>query len=467
MTTTEFDIIVVGAGPGGYPAAISAAHQGKRTAIIEMEHPGGVCLNSGCIPTKAFLASAERVQAIRHAAEFGIEAAPPVVHFDAMLERKNALLERMRQGIRGLLKSAGVTFIQGTAQLESPTTLSVAHDPSLPRDWYSARHIILATGSLPMIPGFIPRHPRVIDSTAFLAGAAGLPANLLILGGGVIGCELACMTAALGTKVTLVEKLDDILPMLDRDIRRVMRDQLKALGITIITGASLEDIKGNDNGVTARAGDTALSADYLLVAIGRKPNLDTVAPERAGLTRTPQGRIDTDPAGRTPVPSLFAIGDINAASPQLAHFATSQAFTAVHAITGKRHPPEALCPACIFTFPEVGAVGLTEDQARAEGRDVCVGRFPFQALGKAVVSGHTAGFVKWIADPATDQLLGAHIVGPHATELIAEAALAIRNQLTAAEVGRTIHAHPTLSEAWMEAAHALHKSCVHLPPNAQ
>lgn len=463
MSNTEFDVLVIGAGPGGYPAALKAAQLGKRVAIVEREHVGGVCLNSGCIPTKTLIASAERAQMVRDAAAFGVEATLAKIDYAAMVARKDAVTQKLRNGILGLLKAAGVTFIQGTARLESATRVSVAQAPDLPREWFSARHIILATGSAPLIPAFIPKHPRIIDSTAFLTKLEALPKRLMILGGGVIGCEFACMAATLGAQVTLIEKLDDILPMVDADLRRVLRKHMLKLGVTLHTGAALADITGTDAEVTGRVNDETISADLLLVSIGRKTNLDNVGLDTVGLKPNAQGRLDTDAFGRTAVPSIFAIGDITATSPQLAHFATAQAVTAVETIAGRRVAPETLCPACIFTFPEIATAGLTEEQAKARQRNIRVAKFPFAALGKAMAINDTDGFVKWIADADTDQLLGAQIVGPHATELIATAALAIRSELTASEAGRTIHAHPTLSEAWMEAAHALHGQCLHLP----
>ena len=450
MNTTEFDILIIGAGPAGYPAALKAAQLGKRVAVVEKEHLGGVCLNTGCIPTKTLLASAERAQMVSTAAVFGVDATLAKIDAAAMLSRKNEVIQKLRNGIQGLFKKAGVTLINGTARLENATTISVASDPSSPRTWFSARHIILATGSSPLVPSFIPKHPRIIYSATFLNNFT-IPKRLAILGGGVIGCEFACMAAALGAKVTLVEKLDDILPMIDADLRRVLKKHLASLGVTIHTGAALEDIHATDKEVAGRVGDEKISADLLLVAIGRKANLDNIGLENVGL-KTTNGRLEADAWGRTSVPSIFAVGDINAASPQLAHFATSQAVAAIEHIAGHRVAPETLCPACIFTFPEIGTAGLSEEQAKAQGRNVRVAKFPFLALGKALAIGETDGFAKWIADAETGQLLGAHIVGPHATELIAPAALAIRNELTAAEVARTIHAHPTLSEVWMEAA---------------
>jgi len=455
MNQTDFDLLIAGAGPAGYPAALRAAQLGRRVAIVERCHAGGVCLNSGCIPTKTLLASAACANTVRNAAAYGVNTTPGTVHYPAVLARKDAVIQKLRDGVHGLLKRAGVTFIQGDARVESPNTLSVASGPNVPRTWLAGRHIMLATGSSPLVPSFIPRHPRIVDSTAFLNHTPELPARLLILGGGVIGCEFACLAAALGSKVTLVEKLPDIVPMLDADLRRVLKKSLLAQGVTIHTGAALEEIEGRGDCVTGRVGDHTLSADLLLVAIGRRANLDGLGLENVGLKPNARHRLETDAVGRTSVPSIFAVGDINDASPQLAHFATAQAVAAVETLAGRRVAMETLCPACVFTFPEIGTAGLTEEQAREQGRDVRVARFPFTASGKALAMGETDGFAKWVADAETGRLLGAHIAGPHATELIAPAALAIRNELTAVEFGRAIHAHPTLSEAWMEAAQTL------------
>jgi dihydrolipoamide dehydrogenase len=303
----------------------------------------------------------------------------------------------------------------------------------------------------------------VVESRAFL-DRTGLPASLLILGGGVIGCEFACLAAQLGARVTVVEMLEDIVMTLDRDVRRILRRRMEALGVTFLTGAPLSDIQATDTQVSGRFRDQTVSAEMLLVAVGRKANTAGLEPARAGLALNERGQIPVDAACRTSVASIFAVGDVTAGSTQLAHAATSQGVVAAENAAGRRARIETTVPACIFTSPEVGAVGMSEAQAQAAGRAVKTGVFPFSALGKAMAVGETEGFVKWIADAATDQLLGAQAIGAHATELIAEAALAVRHELTAEELGRTIHAHPTLSETWMEAAHMVHGACLHLPP---
>lgn len=456
-----FDVIVIGAGPAGYPAAIRAAQLGQRTAIIEKECFGGTCLNWGCIPTKSLIASAERYVQAKDGAPFGVTAQNVSFDYAQMVARKNEIVGRLTKGVEGLLKAAGVTIFHGTARFEDSRRVSVvAADGAV--TWLTAPAIIVAAGSVSAMPGFLPRHPRIVESRAFL-DRTELPESLLVLGGGVIGCEFACMAAALNVKVTIVEMLDEILMVLDPDVRRILRRRMEAMGITILTGAPLTDIKANDSGVTGSYKDRTVSGDCLLVSVGRKPDLAALELSRANVHLDDHGQIPVDSHCRTAVASIFAIGDITAGSTQLAHAATSQGIVAAENAAGLRTSVEKTCPACIFTMPEIGIVGLTETDAKKQGRTVHIGMFPFAALGKAMAAGDTDGFVKWLADPLTGQLLGAQAVGPHATELIAEAALAVRNQLTAEELGRTIHSHPTLAEAWMEAAHVVHGTCIHLP----
>lgn len=458
---SHFDVVVIGAGPGGYPAAIRAAQLGKRTAIVEKEAFGGTCLNWGCIPTKSLIASAELYHRAAHGADMGVSAAAVTFDYGAMVRRKGEIVGRLTRGVQQLLQSHGVERLAGTARFEDARRLSVLQ-PDGTRAWLTADTTIIASGSVSAFPGFLPRHPRVLESRAFLDLTA-LPASLLVLGGGVIGCEFACMAAMLGVKVTIVEMLDEILVLLDRDVRRVLRRRMEALGITILTGAPLEQIEASDRGVSGRVGDRRLEADQLLVAIGRKPATADLNLAAAGVTVDSRGQVPVDGAGRTNVAGIFAVGDIVAGGVQLAHAATAQGMVAAENAAGRRRTVEALIPACIFTSPEIASVGLTETQAAAAGRAVKTGVFSFAALGKAMAAGETDGFVKWVADAATGQLLGGQAIGPHATELIAEAALAVRNELTADEVAHTVHCHPTLSEAWMEAAHSLHGTCVHQP----
>lgn len=459
----NIDLVVIGAGPAGYPAALRAAQRGARTVIVEKEHPGGTCLNWGCIPTKTLIAATDRYAQALEATEFGITLGKPAFDYAVMTQRKDRIIAGLRKGIEGLLKANGIRHLSGTAQFRDRHHLAVT-TPDGQQEILPASRIIIATGSTSARPRFLPDHARVLDSRAFLE-LKRLPASLIVLGGGIIGCEFACMAARLGVNVTIVELLDDILMILDPDVRRVVRGEMeKKFGIRILTGRALTDIGADDKAVTGRCGEDTLRAEALLSAVGRVPVTSELALDRAGLSVNAQGFIPVDAWGLTRAGSIAAAGDVNG-GPQLAHAATSQGIRIAENWFGKsRTKIETLVPACIFTTPEVGAVGLTEQAATAQGRDVKCGRFPFAALGKAMALGDTTGFVKWIADAASGQLLGAQAVGPHATELIAEATVAIRAELTATEMAATMHAHPTLAEPWMEAAEALMGHCIHLPP---
>lgn len=455
----EFDVVVIGAGPGGYPAAIRAAQLGLRTAIVEKECLGGTCLNFGCIPTKTLIASAELYTHALNGAHLGIETKSVKCDYAKMVERKNEVVAKLTGGIGQLLAANKVEVIKGTARFESATRLSV-REPDGNIRWISAAKTIIAAGSKSAMPGFIPRHERILESRAFL-DLKKLPANLLVLGGGVIGCEFACLAAQLGTKVTICEMMEDILPMVDKDVRRVLRKNMDALGIRVCTGAPLSDIKADSKGVSGNFNGEEIKGDMLLVAIGRAVDTAPLNLAAAGIEPDKRGQIAVDDQCRTSVPNIFAVGDVVSGNMQLAHVATSQGVLAAEVAAGSRRKREKVVPSCIFTSPEIGLVGMTEAAAQAAGRKVVTGTFSFAALGKALAAGTPEGFVKWVVDAETDQLLGAQAVGSHATELIATAATAVRNELTAAEFGNTIQSHPTLSEAWMEAAHAVHGCCIH------
>jgi dihydrolipoamide dehydrogenase len=458
----KFDIVVIGAGPGGYPAAIRAAQLGAKTAIIEREQLGGTCLNWGCIPTKTLIASSELVHRMKLAEAWGAKADKVSFDYAAMVQRKDGVVEKLRGGVGQLLKANGVTLFQGNAAFEARNRIAI-EDQDGKVTKIEAGKTILATGSESVLPGFLPTHKNILESRAFLDRDT-LPKSMIVMGGGIIGCELACMAAQLGCKVTIVEMLDDIMLMLDKDVCRAVRQVMENdLGIRILTGNLLENIEVKRM-VQGTVNGEEIKANWLLVATGRRPVTHGLELEKAGVEVNEHGFITVDEFGQTNVPTIYAIGDVNG-GPQLAHAATSQGVTvAESAFTGKLSPVETLVPACIFTVPEVGGVGLTEKDAKEKGIAVKVGKFAFAGLGKAMAAGDTTGFVKWIADADTDQLLGAHAVGAHATELIAEAAVAIRAELTAAEIGQTIHCHPTYSESWMEAAHALHGTCIHGAP---
>ena len=458
----KFDVVVIGAGPGGYPAAIRAAQLGARTAIIEREAWGGTCLHWGCIPTKSLISAGHVYEQAKAAASMGVIADGLRLDYGGALNHKKSVVKKLATGVHSLLKANGVEMISGQASFVKPRRLSVIRKGE--ERLIEANRIIIATGSTSVMPGFLPRHPRVVESRAFL-DLPDLPRRIIVMGGGYIGCELACLAAALGAEVTIVELLEDILLLLDADARREVRRHMeKELGIQIRTGQPLESPVANDAGIRVKVGGDALEADLLLVAVGRRPVTEELQLARAGLKTDERGFIPVDSFNQTSVAGVYAIGDVNG-GPQLAHAAHSQGLIAAeHAMGHRTRPNETLIPGVIFTTPEVAVVGLTEAEAERKKIPVRTGKFHYAALGRALAAGQGGGFVKWIADPETDRVLGATAVGAHATDLISEAVLAIRHELTAAEIGRTVHPHPTFGEIWMEAAHAVHGECIHAPP---
>lgn len=460
----KFDVTVIGGGPGGYPAAIRAAQLGASVALVEKEELGGTCLNWGCIPTKTLIASAERFHEIHHSEYFGVTAGKATFDYRVMAKRKDEVVAKLRGGVGSLLKANGVKVFNGTGSFAGRNRIAVAGSDGKEVAAIETGATIIATGSESAMPGFLPKSDRVVESKAFLA-LTKLPASLIVLGGGVIGCEFACMAASLGVRVVIVEMLEDILVIMDADVRRELRGNMeKHLGIRIMTGKAMEQVVAGKDKVSGMVGGEKIEADMMLVAIGRRPVTRGLGLDKAGIETNKAGFVPVDEFCRTSVATIYAIGDVNGGI-QLAHAATSQGITAAENILGKqRKKAETLIPSCIFTEPEIGSVGMTEQAAREKGINVKVGKFAFAGLGKALAAGEDHGFVKWVVDASTDQLLGAHAVGHLATELIAEAATAIRAELTAGEIGRTVHCHPTFSESWMEAAHAVHGTCIHAAP---
>jgi dihydrolipoamide dehydrogenase len=464
-----FGVVIVGGGPGGYPAAIRAAQLGATVALVEKEELGGACLNWGCIPVKTLLASSALYARMKSAGEMGLEVQGVAFDYAAMTERKDQLVRVLRNGIKQLLKANGIKIFPGTAsfkgrnRLQIDSRAAIADSGSAPVV-IGADKTILATGATSAMPGFLPRHERVVDSRRFLERRS-LPSSAVVLGGGAIGCEFACLLAQLGVRVTVVELREDILESLDADIRRELRRQMgKNLGVRVLTGVTLEEITADGRCIRGRAGSDWVEAELLLAALGRQPATEELKLENAGLTTNAQGFVDADEYGRTPVATIYAIGDVTG-GPRLAHAATSQGLVAAENACGRRlRKNELYVPNCIFTSPEIGTVGLSEREAQRQGKEIKTGKFMLGALGKALAMGEPMGFVKWIADAESGQLLGAHAVGPHATELIAEATTALRAEMTATELRRTIHAHPTLAEAWMEAAHVLQGEPLHAVP---
>lgn len=459
----KFDIIVIGAGPGGYPAAIRAAQLGKSVAIVEREQLGGTCLNWGCIPTKLFISTAGLYHSLLQADKIGIKAQSVSFSYSELAKHKDRVVGKLRGGVSQLLKANNVKVFNGSAAFQSPEHIIVT-GPGVEPIELAAGKFIIATGSTSLMPDSFPKHERIIESRTFL-NLTELPPQIVVVGGGYIGCELACMAAQLGAKVTIVEMLEDILLTFDPDVRREVRRYMEmALGIRILTGHPFADIQAGASGVSGLCAGNKLETDMVIVAVGRRPVTEGLAIENAGLSTNALGFIEVNEFGQTRMPMIYAIGDVNGRV-QLAHAATSQGIiVAENACASAPGAFETVIPGVVFTSPEVGVVGLSEQEARRKGIAVRVGKFPFAALGRSIATSNAVGFAKWIADEKTEVLLGGAVVGTHATELIAEAALAIRSKLKASEVGAAIHAHPTFGEVWMEAAHAVHGMAIHAPP---
>ncbi len=457
----KFDLCVIGAGPGGYVASIIAGRLGLKTALVEKEFFGGTCLNWGCIPTKTLIASSEILAKIKHSADFGINInGNAEADWPAMLNRKEKIVETLRKGISALLNNAGVTTIHGTAKFADKKTISIT-DSKDKTQKISADKFIIATGCDSAVPGFLPKSERILTSRQILE-IQKIPESLLILGGGVIGCEFACLFAELGTKVTVVEMLPQILPTVDEELSKLLSREMKKKKINLITGTMLEDVKVRKSAIEAKAGKEKINSEFMLVAIGRNPVTKNLDPEKAGIKTDEKGFVRVDSKCRTNVPNIYAIGDVTGRI-QLAHLASAMANCAAKNAIGKNCEfRDDLVPGCIFTCPEIATVGLTEKECSDNNIAVNIGKFPFLALGKAMAIGETAGFCKIISSKENDQVLGVHIIGPHATDLISEAVTAMNLEITATELGKVIHPHPTLGEVVMETAHAVHNESAHM-----
>lgn len=458
----SYDIAVIGAGPGGYVAALRAAQKGAQVVLIEKDALGGTCLNYGCIPTKTLFTTAQAYHAMQNAADFGLSCTPHALVWEDILARKNAVVAQLNKGISSLMKAYGVTVLKGTATLVSPTSLTVTDEDDA--SVVNAEKIIIATGSRPARPAAFPFDGEyVMDSTDMLARTT-LPQSIIIVGGGYIGCEFASILHAFGVQVTVVEKMASVLPEADTDIQKAITRSFKKKKIAIKVGAGIDNVRVDDGMVSGDVEGETVCAHALLVAIGRTSNTEELGCEAAGVVLE-NGVIRVDEMMRTSVETVFAIGDVTGKIP-LAHVASRQATVAVENACGGDEKMDYTCvPGAIFTLPEIGCVGMTEEQARSAYETVSVGMFPYAGLGRALAGNETEGFFKVIADAATDRIVGAHVLGAHATDIIGEAGVAIARGCTAQELGAIIHAHPTLSEGLMEAAHALHKACVHAPPS--
>lgn len=457
-----YDVVVVGAGPGGYVAAIKASQTGRKVALVEMGDLGGTCLNVGCIPTKTLISNAQALQTIRHAADFGISVGEVTVDYAKMKERKDGVISKIRKSLEGLIASNGIEILRGHASFIAPHELKIKGKDNL---IVQGEKIIIASGSEPIdVAAFPCDHQKVFNSTSILELKV-LPKTLAVIGGGYIGCEFASLYAELGVKVIVLEALPVLVATQGRGVSDALTAAFKKKGIDVQTGVMVEGIDKQGSGVSIRLKDKPpITADMVLVAIGRKVVSKDLGLEVAGVTTTERGAISVNEKMETNVPGIYAIGDVTGLV-MLAHVASHQGVVAAtNATGGSATMHYDAVPAVIFTHPEIATVGLTLEQATEKGYSAAVGKFPFQALGKAIASLETEGFAQVVIDQKTNQILGAQVVGHDAASLIAEVALAIANELTAGCLTETIHAHPTLPEAWLEAALIAQNTPIHFPP---
>jgi len=469
VSDSHYDLAIVGAGPGGYVSAIRAAHHGLRVALVDPNPPGGVCLHTGCIPTKTMVASVDLLRQAQQSSQWAVSIAQAEAQLTSIVERRQKVVTKLAAGVQNLIDKNGVDFIKGRGRLKSPTEIEVTDgEGNVTHSLANPRAIILATGSRPTeLPIALRDGSRILDSDDLLT-LTELPPRLLILGGGYIGCEFASIFAALGSEVTVLEAEPRLLPGMDPDLCDFLRRGFKRQNITVRLNETVQTATATATataeGVTVQLADETLEGTHLLVAVGRTPNTENLGLEAAGVAL--DGRaIGVNEFLQTNVPNIFAIGDVTGKM-QLAHVATAQGRVVVdNLIAGKNEARMNYdeIPAAVFTHPEIATIGLTEAAAEARGIPIRMGRFPFAAIGKALAQGETDGFVKLIAHAETGKLLGGHILGGHAAELIGQITLAIKLKATAEQLTETIFAHPTLSEAILEAAESLFGQSTHLP----
>lgn len=469
--TVHVQALVIGAGPGGYVAGIRLGQLKVKTLVVEKDQPGGVCLNVGCIPSKALITASKYFDKLKHGSDMGLLADNLRVDMLKMQAWKGEVVTKLTGGVRQLLKANGCDYLTGTATLVGPRTVQIQAAAANGADkgvtTVQADNIVLATGSRPIeIPGFKFDGNRVVDSTGALAFAE-IPRRLVVIGGGYIGIEIGTLYAKLGAHVTVVEALPSILTGTDPELGQLVARKLKKLGVEVVTGAKAKSWveKGDRAVVTLEVGDkgeaATIDADKVLVAVGRRPNYEGLGLEALGV-RVERGFVPVDRCMRTNVGGIYAIGDL-AGQPMLAHKASREAEVVAEVIAGHRAEMDVRCiPAVIFSDPEIATAGITADEAQKAGRQVKIGKFPFAALGRAIANADTDGFVKVVIDAATKEVLGIHVVGNGASDMIAEAALAIEMGALADDLSLTIHAHPTLPEAIMEAAKASLGEAIHI-----
>jgi dihydrolipoamide dehydrogenase len=461
-TKYDYDLTVIGGGPGGYVAAIRAAQLGLKVAVVEAREVGGTCLNRGCIPTKALLHAAEVYHTVKHSAEYGIMVREVGFDFAKIVVKKDEVVRQLRGGVASLLKSNKVAVINGRGVIADRNTIAVTG--GTPRTVTAAK-MIIATGSRPSkppIPGI--DGDRVINSDGVMSLTA-CPEQVVIIGGGVIGVEIATVFNTLGKQVTIVEMMDQILPGTDGEIAQLLRKSLERRGVKIFTGAKVTALKSAAKGTCSFAfGGKTLEAegDLVIVAIGRHPNTEDIGLEKVGVA-TERGFIQVNDQLETSVPGIYAIGDVTG-KVMLAHVASTQGLVAAaNAAGAHRKMRYDIVPSCIYTSPEIATVGLTEAAAVKQGYQIKIGTFPIAGNGKSLIMGVREGVIKMVADKTTGEILGAQLMAPRATDLITEISVAMKLESTIEEVADTIHPHPTVSEIIMEAAHDVEKRCIHKP----
>lgn len=458
--TDTYDVAFLGGGPAGYQGAIRAAQLGGRVAVVEQEHLGGVCLNRGCIPTKTIKASVEVLRLARKGKYFGIDVDGVSPDMPAIIARKNRVVELLRGGVHHLFKQNRVDLYRGTGRLLEPGVIEVTGEDGATR--VRARKVVLATGSRPARPGPLAGDIPGVMTTDDILELTAVPASLLVLGGGAVGVEMAVIMAELGSKVTLLEMEDRILPREDAEAATYLQSMLKRRKVKVMTGVRVEQVQGGENVTVTLAGGETLEAEKLLVAAGRRANVENIGLENIGL-QAGGGPLQVDEHMLTGVPGVYAAGDMTGKM-WLAHVAFAEGITAAeHAMGRPAAMDYRVVPRCVFSTPEYAAVGMSEEEAR-EQFSVTPVSFPFKSLGMAQAMGEWEGMVKLVVDSKTGQILGGHIVGPHAGDLIAEVALAMQNKVGVRGIMETIHTHPTLAEAVLETAQGALGLAIHMPP---
>ena len=460
----NYDIIVIGSGPGGYVTAIRASQLGFKTAIIEKENLGGICLNWGCIPTKALLKSAQVFKYINHAEDFGLNKVEASFDFPNVVQRSRGVAEKMSKGVEFLMKKNKIDVIFGTAKVKPGKKVAVEKDGAVTE--YTAEHIVLATGARSRELPNLPQDGKKVIGYRQALTLPKQPKSMIVVGSGAIGVEFAYFYATMGTEVTVVEFMPNIVPVEDEDVSKHLEKSFKKAKIKVMTNASVESVDTSGDGVKAQVktekGVVELQADILLSAVGITANIENIGLEEVGI-KTEKGRVVVDEWYRTSVPGYYAIGDI-LPTQALAHVASAEGITCVEKIKGLdvERIDYGNIPGCTYCTPEIASVGLTEKQAKEKGYEIKVGKFPFFASGKATANGDTDGFVKVIFDAKYGEWLGCHMIGTGVTEMIAEAVAARKLETTGHEILKTVHPHPTLSESVMEAVAAAYGEVIHI-----